>query len=583
MSFPTLKFLFIVANDRLKFDRGKFFFRVCKFFTQFFQYSFSCVGLDSPVMSSSLPKLLSSLDTVVEASSDHKPIQAVALDPSGARMVTGGTDGVLKYWDFGGMNCVDPRPFREFIPVEANPINALSFSEVGTLVLCITSDARAKVFDREGSVRPIEETIKGDQYIRTPENTKGHTHMLTCGEFHPKENHRFLTASHDSTVRLWDLNTKRMGMDQNIPNVNCFKCVDARGICGGNKMYVSSAVYSASGAQVVAGCSDGSLHLFNDKTRYGKGLSIVRTSHTEEITGLSFLLNSETQLVSRAMDDTVKFWDVRKFKEPVRSWSGIETTRSFSNIAICDDNRFVVAGTSTGELISIDLEAGTMSAERKKLPTRQLIHTKWHLELNQIFSTAADGNVFICFDPVESRKGALSFIHKRPGANYVSKNIQDSPAAKSIFAYEELIESGKYRENRQGELKEVRERPPVPNFIEPIRSAGVMQALINRKSNGQEDQDVQKFLLTSTEESNDSSGLVSAAYARTQPEAVLDFSAAQGQVDHLLMKRKQYCPQCGLKICTCGFMTLAGETSVEKKGAVAEGPLVTSSKRPRFP
>ena len=522
-----------------------------------------------------LPKILTSQDTVIEASVEHKPIQALSLDPSGARMVTGGIDGVLRYWDFAGMNCVNPRPFREFIPVEAHAINALSFSEVGTLVLCVTSDSRARIFDREGSVRPIEETIKGDQYIRTPENTKGHTQMLSYGEFHPKENHRFLTASYDSTVRLWDLNTKRMGMDQNIPNVNCFKCVDARGICGGNRMYASTAVYSSEGGEILAGCSDGSLHLFNDKSKYGKGLSIVRSAHQGEVTGISFTKTND--VLTRGMDDCVKYWDLRKFKDPLRTWSGVETARSFSNLAISPDGRYVVAGTGSGEVSVINLETGELHVDRKKLASKQLICTKWHPDLNQVISTGLDGNVYICFDSEDSRKGALSFINKQPGsaATSVSSGLHNS--TREVFSYEELIESGRYRENRQGQLKEVVASSSVrPKFTAQPAVDATAQALSNRrrKDHNDEEDDIQKYLLSSTA----STGLVSSAYRESQPELVLDYSTEQGQVDHLLKNiRKEYCPQCGLKICTCGFMT---GSSAEPRHE--EGPSVTSTKRSRY-
>lgn len=524
------------------------------------------------------PKVLFSSDTVVEASSEHKPIQAVALDPSGARMVTGGAEGVLKYWDFAGMNCVDPRPFREFIPVEAHPINALSFSAVGTLVLCVTSDSRARIFDREGSTRPIEETIKGDQYIRTPENTKGHTHMLSYGEFHPKENHRFLTASYDSTVRLWDLNTKRMGMDQNIPNVNCFKCTDARGICGGNRLYASTAAYSSEGSVIMGGCSDGSLHMFNDKTRYGKGQAIVRGAHGGEVTGINFA-NSDSQLLTRGMDDCVKLWDLRKFKDPVRTWSGVATARSGSNISLSPDSRYAIAGTASGELIAIDLESGD-EKHRKKLPTRQVISTKWHSDLNQVVATSSDGNIFMFFDPIESRKGALLFVEKQPGLSrqldQAHAQVQANMRSSEVFSYEELIESGQYRENRQGQLKEVKQRDQkiaFSNKIEPIRGGGVMQALLlNRKRT------TTPAMEQEEQSSAASEGLVSSAYEKTQPRAVLDYSESQGSVDGLLGTKKQYCPQCGLKMCTCGFMTGRPLTA----SAPISGPQPVA-KRLRFP
>ncbi len=500
-------------------------------------------------MTMTAPWFLGRSEAVVEVCPDHKAVQAFDVDPSKARLVTGGIDNVLKYWEFSGMNGEEPRPFREIIPSEGQPILALSYNANGSLVLCITSDARAKVFDREGSARAVEETIKGDQYIRMPENTKGHTHNLSYGEFHPRDNSRFLTSSYDSTVRLWDLNTPRIGMDQHIPNLNCFKCVDARNICGGSKMYVSTAKYSSDGSQIIAGCSDGSLHLFHEKNKYGKGLQIIRSAHLgAEITGIRFLFDEDRQLVTRGTDDCVKFWDLRKFKDPVRSWGNIETARSFSNISISPDNKWLIMGTGTGEIASIDLESGELGG-RHRLPARQIIRTEWIPGMNQIFASSIDGNLFILYDPVESTGGALSFVNKKATRKEaVSEPVLTSAA---VFSYDDLIESGKYRENKEGEIRPVIEKP---QFRRPVSVGGsdVLNALEHRRRLTSQEDDIQQSLLRMSPEEDE--GLLARAYKRTQPDKILDFSDSRSKVDDLLKQSKTYCPRCGLKICTCGFM-----------------------------
>lgn len=49
---------------------------------------------------------------------DHtKAVTALAIDPAGARLVTGGYDYDVKMWDFGGMQA-DFRPFRSMEPYE---------------------------------------------------------------------------------------------------------------------------------------------------------------------------------------------------------------------------------------------------------------------------------------------------------------------------------------------------------------------------------------------------------------------------------------------------------------------------------
>lgn len=46
-----------------------------------------------------------------------KPISALCLDPSGARVVTGGYDYEVQFWDFGGMDS-SHQSFRTVKPCE---------------------------------------------------------------------------------------------------------------------------------------------------------------------------------------------------------------------------------------------------------------------------------------------------------------------------------------------------------------------------------------------------------------------------------------------------------------------------------
>jgi WD40 repeat protein len=56
-------------------------------------------------------------------------------------------------------------------------------------------------------------TLKGDMYIQDMANTKGHVAALTDGTWHPKQHNLFITASMDCSVRIWDMNSKPVGID----------------------------------------------------------------------------------------------------------------------------------------------------------------------------------------------------------------------------------------------------------------------------------------------------------------------------------------------------------------------------------
>jgi WD repeat-containing protein 70 len=128
-------------------------------------------------------------------------------------MATGGYDETVRLWDFQGMNRT-MTSFKEFVPHEGYPVLCLSYSLTGNQFLCITGSWHAKVCNRDG--KQLKETIRGDMYIRDTFNTKGHVSSLTDGTWHPILKNKFLTSSIDGTIRLWDIESKLVGVDQQL-------------------------------------------------------------------------------------------------------------------------------------------------------------------------------------------------------------------------------------------------------------------------------------------------------------------------------------------------------------------------------
>eukprot|EP00061_Rhincodon_typus_P012459 g38213.t1 len=94
---------------------------------------------------------------------------ALGLDPSGARLVTGGYDYEVKLWDFAGMDA-SLQAFRSLQPCECHQIKSLQYSSTGDVILCVAGSAQAKVLDRDGF--QVMECVKGDQYIVDQAKTK---------------------------------------------------------------------------------------------------------------------------------------------------------------------------------------------------------------------------------------------------------------------------------------------------------------------------------------------------------------------------------------------------------------------------
>uniref|UniRef100_A0A0B6ZLG8 Uncharacterized protein n=1 Tax=Arion vulgaris TaxID=1028688 RepID=A0A0B6ZLG8_9EUPU len=256
---------------------------------------------------------LNKIPTSHEIVLDHgqKTVSALALDPSGARLVSGGFDFDVKLWDFAGMDA-SLKNFRSLRPCECHQIKGLEYSITGDTLLVIPGNAQAKILDRDGF--EVMECVKGDQYLVDQASTKGHTASLNSGCWNPKLREEFLTCSNDCTLRMWDVNNK-------LRHKNIIKTKSV----GGRKTVPTSCTYSNDGRYVVAGCNDGSIQLWDHNKHSFVNVAMQnKNAHRNgsDITCLKFSYDSCT-LASRGGDDTLKLWDLRKFQQPVKTAGGL--------------------------------------------------------------------------------------------------------------------------------------------------------------------------------------------------------------------------------------------------------------------
>ena len=107
-------------------------------------------------------------------------------------------------------------PMREFKPKDGIPISQVSYSPTGSRFLGAMNSTETRLFFSDG--QRIQSTIAGDMYIQDMQKTKGHVASTTCGAWNPKVIHgddspNFITGSLDGTIRIWDINSKAVGMD----------------------------------------------------------------------------------------------------------------------------------------------------------------------------------------------------------------------------------------------------------------------------------------------------------------------------------------------------------------------------------
>ena len=394
----------------------------------------------------------------------RKVVSALALEHTGSRLLTGSHDYTVRMYDFNGMKR-DLRPFREITPSDGYPVHALSWSPSGDRFLVVTGGAQPKVFDRDG--RELGECDKGDMYIRDMKNTKGHCSPCTGGVWHPLRHDTALTAGADGTMRTWALD--RLG--------------DARGaqaavlkpqLSKPGRFQVTSCAYSADGALIAGGVTDGTIQLFpsdNSDRRANAGVAsvpgsrgasagaayrsasvglvlppsqqchvdnawsfagrprtLIRDAHPagESVTSLAFSRDGNT-LLSRCADGTLRVWDVRRFKTPVKTFEGLETSHEETAVGFSPGGEYFFTGADAPRARA-DLGDGALAVfDTKSLSLVRRIGTPgncvaalWHERLNQLFLGCGDGKsgtTLGLYDAKRSsQRGLLACVGRAPRA-----------------------------------------------------------------------------------------------------------------------------------------------------------------------
>uniref|UniRef100_A0A8C9TUK3 WD repeat-containing protein 70 n=1 Tax=Scleropages formosus TaxID=113540 RepID=A0A8C9TUK3_SCLFO len=332
-----------------------------------------------------------------------KTVSALGLDPSGARLVTGGYDYDVKFWDFAGMDA-SLQAFRSLQPCECHQIKSLQYSITGDVILVVAGNAQAKVLDRDGF--QVLECVKGDQYIVDMANTKGHTAMLNCGYWHPKIKEEFLTCSNDGTVRTWDLNSEKK-----------HKAVFKPRSQQGKRVTPTCCTYSRDGKLIAAGCQDGTIQIWD------RNLSVHTKFHCRQAhvpgTDTSCITFSYdgTTLASRGGDDTLKTWDIRNFKKPLNVASGLTNFFPMTDCSFSPDDQLLVTGTSVkkdegnGKLVFFN-RTSFQKVYEIEVANASAVRCLWHPKLNQIMVGTSNGLAKVYYDPVKSQRGAKLCVVK---------------------------------------------------------------------------------------------------------------------------------------------------------------------------
>ncbi|KAG6371641.1 transcription factor [Boletus reticuloceps] len=354
-----------------------------------------------------------------------KVISALALDPSGARVLSGSHDYDCKLWDFGGMTS-HTRSFKTWEPAGSYYVNDVKFSNNGQQFLVIPATLQPRLYDREGE--EVATFVKGDMYIRDMKHTAGHVSEVTGCSWHPRDAQVFITSSADSTIRIWDVENKRKQK-----TVIVVKSKER-----GARTKVTACAYSPDGNIISGACLDGALHMWQASSNFVRPNMTVEGAHarTTEIASVVFSVDGRT-VVTRGGDDTVKLWDIRSFKRPVAMRSETTTLYPGTNAVFSPDEKYVVTGIGTtskgGQGRLLFLNRTDLSVVKELEMESTPVKVIWHSKINQIVTGLSNGTISVLYSPETSAHGAKLLLSKGAPKRPTIEDMSDALAAPAIL------------------------------------------------------------------------------------------------------------------------------------------------------
>ena len=355
----------------------------------------------------------------------ERAVTTVTVDPAGSRLISGSNDCSIKLHDFASMTpttirsfkSVDPSVKKQSAAQETHAVHHVEFNPLSpSHVLVVTATAQPRILSRDGDT--LTEFAKGDMYLRDLHNTKGHISEVTSGVWHPTDYNFCATAGTDSTVRIWDAN---VGRSQKEVIVHKSRLA---GSAGRSKMTaVSWGAPKRGGPNVlVAAALDGSLMMWSGNGPFTRPSAEVRDAHTRDTFTSGIDVSPDGRMVvTKGGDDSIKLWDIRKFKNPVKTVSHPSSSHRYptSNIKFSPTSTNIITGSETGHLHILNPATLAPELVTPVTPGSPLITVLWHEKLNQIITGSGNAETHVLYSPNLSSKGAALVMSKAPKRRHV--------------------------------------------------------------------------------------------------------------------------------------------------------------------
>ncbi|KAG2193182.1 hypothetical protein INT47_002874 [Mucor saturninus] len=458
----------------------------------------------------------------IKLADHHRTVSSLTLDPSGTRLVSGSYDYDLKFWDFAGMDR-SYKPFRTVQPCGEHQIHKVEYSLSGDAILIISGSARPKIFNRDGLEKA--EYAKGDPYIRDLKHTDGHTGALTSGNWHPLDKETFATASQDGSIREWDVEKKRRQKTTIV-----YKSRER-----GGRSPCTAISYSHDAKYLAGAYQDGTLQIWDTKGNHIRPAIPIPDAHQKgtETSSLLFSRDNRT-LVTRGGDDTVKLWDLRNAKKPVKTAYNLDIVNPEANVIFSPDEKLILTGTACpkgkgfGQLVMLNRETLEVQ-ESINVTQSSVVSVLWHPRINQIITGSADGTVTVFYSPTHSTRGAKLCVVKaakvRAVDDYEINRPIITPHALPMFKDEEPRATKRKRDKmRSDPVASYRPDLPVSGHGKGGRvNMNQQQAVIKTfAKDTTRDEDPREALLKYADLAESDPLWVSNVYKKTQPNPVFE-------------------------------------------------------------
>jgi WD40 repeat protein len=479
-------------------------------------------------------------------------VNSCAFDGDSA-VYFGFSDSSLRLFDLQSPISAKTPSARQIVPKERSPVLQLDFNHQKRWLLVVTASCSVQIFNADlFSLKPLYETAKGDPYVKQKGTTNGHQGNITIARF--ISDSQILSCGEDGTARIFDLiNGERVGMDKHIKNSHVFRCINSKNL-ETSQLKCTFSEISPDKSTIIVGCTDGSVQIFKYSNTNNGGRPIFVHRRREECTAVSCAISSSSKFLFGYSDGVIEYWsDIPKSTSEHKTWKfNLEISSICVGSIKANEELVFVAGADNIEMNLFSFSLLDSSVESPNLTSYDLPVTSknsctikniiFDNRTRQCLVLTSTGQVFVIYNKEMSRGGLLETLNYEKVKGIVEVKTGSMFRA-DVVSYDDLIASGKWKETRSGNAarpvideddKKRVERLKQMQAADLYKAKDINQIIKHRRNAGNEG---------SQSQDNQSLALID--------DSKLGGTARKLAMVENMLKTRNFCPRCGLKLCTC--------------------------------